>query len=142
MGYRSDVRIVVSNNGYDELKKYVNKYLNENKEDFSLLTDPDLFKQNKYSTYLGWNSVKWYEGSYKDVDSIMEGLNHLKEKDMSYRYARIGESYDDYEEMDYESDNESEQDLEYPSMLREFDDEYISHEFEIQDNLTSNEVEI
>ena len=30
----------------------------------------------------------------EDVDAIMEGLSHLADKDFSYRYARIGESYD------------------------------------------------
>lgn len=30
MSYRSDVRIVVSNKGYQELKKYVNDHLPEN----------------------------------------------------------------------------------------------------------------
>ena len=55
----------------------------------------------------------------------MEGLQHLKEKDFSYRYARIGESYDDYDEHYYESEKEEEQDLEYPSMERYFDDDYV-----------------
>ena len=49
---------------------------------------------------------------------------------MSFRFARIGESYDDYEEDSYESENEEEQDLEYPSMNREFDDSYVNEEME------------
>ena len=49
---------------------------------------------------------------------------------MSFRFARIGESYDDYEEDSYESENEEEQDLEYPSMNREFDDSYVIEEME------------
>ena len=55
----------------------------------------------------------------------MDGLKHLKDKEFSYRYARIGESYDDYEESNFESDIEAEQDLDYPSMIREFDDDYV-----------------
>ena len=106
MGYRSDVRIITTKRGYDELRKFT----------------------DKYAKYIGWNSIKWYEyggSDYEDVNAIMEGLQHLKEQDLSYRYARIGESYDDYDEHYYESENEEEQDLEYPSMERYFDDEYV-----------------
>ena len=35
---------------------------------------------------------------------------------MSFRFARIGENYDDYEEDSHESEKEDEQDLEFPSM--------------------------
>lgn len=142
MGYRSDVRIIVSKNGYKELEKFVDKFLKEKNEDYNLLKETDIFKQSKYTTYLGWNSVKWYEYSYNDVDSIMQGLHYLKEKGMSYRYARIGENYDDYDEHYYESENEDEQDLEYPSMLREFEDEYVMSELDKQVEQTSDEVEI
>lgn len=142
MGYRSDVRIIVSKNGYKELEKFVDKFLKEKNEDYNLLKETDIFKQSKYTTYLGWNSVKWYEYSYNDVDSIMQGLHYLKEKGMSYRYARIGENYDDYDEHYYESENEEEQDLEYPSMLREFEDEYVMSELDKQVEQTSDEVEI
>ena len=142
MGYRSDVRIIVSKNGYKELEKFVDKFLKEKNEDYNLLKKTDIFKQSKYTTYLGWNSVKWYEYSYNDVDSIMQGLHYLKEKGMSYRYARIGENYDDYDEHYYESENEDEQDLEYPSMLREFEDEYVMSELDKQVEQTSDEVEI
>jgi len=142
LGYRSDVRIIVSKNGYKELEKFVDKFLKEKNEDYNLLKETDIFKQSKYTTYLGWNSVKWYEYSYNDVDSIMQGLHYLKEKGMSYRYARIGENYDDYDEHYYESENEDEQDLEYPSMLREFEDEYVMSELDKQVEQTSDEVEI
>lgn len=102
MGYRSDVRIMTT-------KKFK--------------------AENDYAVYFGWNWLKWYDG-YDSVDAIESGLNHLRDKNMSFRFARIGESYDDYEEDSYESENEEEQDLEYPSMNREFDDSYIIEEME------------
>lgn len=49
---------------------------------------------------------------------------------MSFRFARIGENYDDYEEDSHESEKEDEQDLEFPSMIREFDDSYVIEEME------------
>lgn len=129
MGYRSDVRIVTSQKGFKELKKFTDNYLKEKNYTYgNLLNDCQMISENKWSKYFGWNSIKWYEycEDYEDVSAIMEGLKHLKKNDMSYRYARIGESYDDYEEFSYESDNEKEQDLEYPSMVRYFDDEWVN----------------
>ena len=126
MGYRSDVRIITSKKGFEELNKYVKNYLSKTKEsDYNLMDDLYFKVENKYSCYFGWNWVKWYENSYPSVDAVMSGLQHLREKDLSFRYSRIGEDYDDYESDYHESEKEEEQDFEYPSMLREFDDDYV-----------------
>lgn len=126
MGYRSDVRIITSKKGFKELNKYVKNYLSKSKEsDYNLMDDLYFKVENKYSCYFGWNWVKWYENSYPSVDAVMSGLQHLREKDLSFRYSRIGEDYDDYESDYHESEKEEEQDLDYPSMLREFDDDYV-----------------
>lgn len=98
MGYRSDIRIVTSKEGYEKLKEFVTNYLKEHNEDYNLLEECDIRQEGKNQVYFGWNYLKWYEGSYKEVDAIMEGLNYLGENEYSYRYSRIGESYDDYEE--------------------------------------------
>lgn len=128
MGYRSDVRIITTKKGFDELNNYVKKYLKEKCDhDYNLLDNLKFKAENDYAVYFGWNYLKWYEG-YDSVDAIVDGLNHLKENNMSYRFARLGESYDDYEEESFESDLEEEQDLDYPSMLREFDDSYVIEE--------------
>ncbi len=143
MGYRSDVRIVTTNKGYDELKKYTDNYLKDNNFKYdNLLEACDLFEENKYSKYFGWNNIKWYERceGYEDIDAIMSGLDHLRNNDMSFRYARIGESYDDYEEDSYESSIEEEQDLDYPYMYRGFDDEYIIHNMDRVDKINEMEV--
>lgn len=139
MGYRSDVRIITSKKGFNELNKYVKDYLkNLNHEDYNLLDDLKFKAENDYSVYFGWNWVKWYQG-YESVDAIESGLQHLKDKDMSFRFARIGESYDDYEEDSYESENEEEQDLDYPSMLREFDDSYVIAEMDKRNSVKEYE---
>lgn len=127
LGYRSDVRIVTSKKGFDELKKFTDDYLKAKNYTYgNLLDDCKVISENSYSKYFGWDSIKWYENcdDYEDVDAVMEGLHHLADKDFSYRYARIGESYDDYEEMYNESNIEEEQDLEFPSYIRYFDDDY------------------
>lgn len=130
MGYRSDVRIITSKKGFNELNKYVKDYLSKlDHDEYNLLDNLKFKVENDYSVYFGWNWVKWYS-SYESVDAVESGLQHLKDKDMSFRFARIGESYDDYEEDSYESENEEEQDLDYPSMIREFDDSYVIAEMD------------
>ena len=125
MGYRSDVRIVTSKNGFEKLKKFVENYLKEKNEDYNLLKECDIKKEGSNQCYFGWNWIKWYENDYAEIDAIMEGLNHLGEEEYSYRYMRIGEDREDYDEQYYDGDKESEQDLEYPNLIREFDDEYV-----------------
>ena len=74
MGYISDVRIIMSKNGYKKFKSYVKEYLDNYKpseEDklsgytvgstHSLLDNTDIFKDLDSSNeiYLGWDCVKW-----------------------------------------------------------------------------------
>jgi len=131
MGYRSDVRIMTTKKGYNKLRKYTDEYLkSKNYKYGNLMDDLDLNEETKYAKYIGWNDIKWYEGD-DDIDSIMSGLDYLEENNYSYRYARIGENYDDYEEKYFESDKEEEQDLEYPSMTRYFEDEWIVNQMKL-----------
>jgi len=125
MGYRSDVRIVISKEGYEKLKEFVKEYLKDDDEICNLLEECDIKQEGKKQYYLGWNYVKWYEDIYKDAESIMEGLNYLRENEYSYRYMRIGESYDDIEEQFYDGEKDEKLGLKFPSMIREFDDNYV-----------------
>lgn len=140
MGYRSDVRIITSKKGFDKLKKYVTDTIakSENPQMYNLMENLDLEYENSYSKFFGWNNVKWY---YQDVDIVMAGLNKLKDEDMSYRFARLGENFDDYEEESYESENEEEQDFEYPCVERYFDDDYVIDNMKTYDN-ASNDLDI
>ncbi len=124
MGYRSQVRIITTKKGFEVLKKFNDNYLKEKGQQYNLLDECEFKHENNNICYFGWNWVKWYEGSYPSVDAVCEGLSHLEDEDLSFRFARIGESYDDYEEQCYDSETEEEY-LEFPSMIREFDDDYI-----------------
>ena len=123
--------------GYDELKKYTDNYLFEKNWGYgNLLNNFDIRAVNNDSVYLGWNDIKWYDyEDYEDVNAIVYGLKYLEENDYSYRFARLGEDYDDYEEKYYDSDSEKENHLEFPSVLREFEDEYIMDLMKVNDNL-------
>ena len=128
MGYRSDIRIITSKDGFKKLSEFVENYLKEKNLDikeYNLLETTDIKLEGKEQCYLGWNSCKWYEEYYPEVDAIMDGINYLGENEYSYRYMRIGESYDDIEEQDYDGEKDKDIYLEYPCMIRGFDDEYI-----------------
>lgn len=112
MGYRSDVRIRLLEKDY---KRLVEKFREDIVEGLRL---PDLFSITElavcrksvqeivgkinYTDYIkeeptilfGWDCVKWYEGTFEDVDFIM---TFLRDSDIPYAYARIGEEYDDVE---------------------------------------------
>ena len=137
MGYRSDVRVIVSRNGYKKLKNYVEEHINKYKStlspnsisltrdyDYNLLNNLDVSKASSdgKQIYLGWNYLKWYDG-YEEVDAIMDSLNKLEENGYGYRYSRIGENYDDIEEL--EADNTTKDGVEYldyPNISRGFED--------------------
>lgn len=146
MGYRSDIRIVTSVEGFKQLSEFVKNYLKEKKlnaEEYNLLENLEVKVEGKEQCYFGWNYLKWYDG-YPDVDAIMEGLDYLGENEYSYKYMRIGESYDDCEEQYYDGIKEDNIELAYPNMIREFDDDYIKDLIQdIQlDNLEENKESI
>lgn len=135
MGYSSDVRLMVSKKGYKELKKYVNNYLKNQHLTFKTynpIENPSFKEESNDCVYLGWNCIKWYEYSegYQGITAIMKGLETLKEKNLSYNYARLGENLDDYEEDAFESKSDDEPLLEYPALARYFDDDYVIENME------------
>lgn len=126
---KSDVRIVTSINGFVALKQFVNSYLNKNINNNSvknLLEHCDIQHRNHRQCYFGWNEYSNWDG-YKEINSeaIMEGLRLLEENNYSYRYYKLGEDKENYEENFFDSEKEGEQDLEYPNIIRQFDDRYI-----------------
>ena len=44
---------------------------------------------------ISFDDVKWYEGTFKDVDNFMEALELLKKQDIPYSFIRLGEETDD-----------------------------------------------
>ena len=129
MGYRSDIKVLVSKEGFRELRDYVEKESVKFRKpelsdyDFNLLKHTDQIRFDGDQVLISWNDVKWYEGSYEDVDLIMDGLTHLNNKGYSYRFYRVGESYDDIEETCV--DGELDQDLDYLWVVRYIDDDAI-----------------
>lgn len=122
MGYYSDVRIVVSNEGFKKLSEYVNEHTN----DINLLNNCDVFIKGNNEICIGWNFFKWWD-EFPEVKTVMEGLEILENEDYSYRFSRLGG--DAIEEFEYDSKNK-ERDicLSYPNIEKYFNDEEISLE--------------
>ena len=122
MGYRSDVRIITSKKGFEELTKYVKKYLGEGYK-YNLLDELQINEDRGDQIYFGWDYLKWYENieGYENITAILKGLYHLAEEGYGYRFARLGENYDDYEELNEDGDDEDWLDWIY--VTRKFDDE-------------------
>ena len=130
MGYRSDVRIVVSKEGFRELREYVEREsakVRSQKPDsdysWNLLECTDSIRTDGDQFLISWNDIKWYDGCYEDVDIIVDGLEHLNNEGYGYRFYRVGESYDDIEETIVDGDLD--QDLDYLYVVRYIDDDCI-----------------
>ena len=139
MGYRSDVRILVSKKGFEELRKFVlkeieNYNLSEDGDyDYNLLNHATIhLNKTRTQVQLDWSWLKWYDG-YKDVDAIMHGLDFLDEKGYGYRFCRIGENMDDIEEVSVDGDNDDEE-LDYVCVSRSFENSYEDFGFKVEYN--------
>ena len=106
MGYRSEIRIRTTKEGFKVMQKFVENYIKDNVNikdlkdyDYNLLNLAKI-TETADSITLDWDDLKWYEGinGYEDVDAIMYSLDMLGEKDIDYQYMRIGEENDDIDE--------------------------------------------
>lgn len=46
---------------------------------------------------ISFDDIKWYEGTFKEVDTFMKGLEILTTQDIPYSFIRLGEDTDDIE---------------------------------------------
>ena len=126
MGYKSDVRISLSIKRFKELSNYVDDFFEKNNvdEQYNILHCMDVSHRSKDTVYFGWNDIKWYEYE-PEISSIMLGLEHLKKDEYSTRYLRIGEDYNDIEEQNTDGRKDENTNVEYPSLIRRFDDDHV-----------------
>jgi hypothetical protein len=122
MGYRSDVRIRTTKEGYEIMKEEIDKYLNEKVEDNLDYTPENLVKHTDNIdddgevVTMDWNYVKWYD-FFPEIMAVSNALGILQEKDIDFQFMRIGEDLDDIEEK-WSINNDS------------FDSFYVSRNFE------------
>lgn len=118
MGYRSDIRVVTTKEGYDGLKKILgNDYAYLMPEDSVLYTHGGL-------VYFAIDYVKWY-GEYRDVKCFMDGMKKLHEENkIPFKFARLGEEFGDFEAEEYDEEGVLPDIYPYQS----FDDDYTENQ--------------
>lgn len=100
MGYRSEVKIATTREGYDALLKIMDLKNKSKDVEYPLIgsdIDPGYFEEEGGSVVFGWDDIKWYVGLLCDVTNVEEALGELDEQEIPYEFCRIGESWDDIE---------------------------------------------
>ena len=97
MGYRSEVDILINLPKHVSAQKMVDKFKKAWGEDFDIVDTTSV----KNCVFLSIDWVKWYEGTYKEVDNIMKLVNRWEShyKTGGIHFVRIGESIEDTEEI-------------------------------------------
>lgn len=92
MGYRSQVYLKTTTEGFLVIKRYNDSI--ENKEHRPLY-GADVNKTESGFYKISFDDVKWYEGSFPEVDNFMHALDLLEEQEIPFSYIRLGEETND-----------------------------------------------
>lgn len=96
MGYRSDIKLITTPEGWSQIDKAVRKasgVTDKNENTSYVLTHSTHATPILNGRYvLGeWDDIKWYEGYDDDVTAFMTALGQLDASDIPYNYIRLGE---------------------------------------------------
>lgn len=94
MGYRSEVKICLKKDAYEELRARL-----FNKESFRYMLDERFFSINEIDEDIivcGWEDIKWYS-TFEEIRIIEDYLAELESQNIEYRFIRVGEEYSDVE---------------------------------------------
>ena len=102
MGYRSEVKIVTTHEGYEHLCKRIDE-MGANSETEQLLgteIEPEYREDIDDCVVFGWDWIKWYDGDFEEVTNVSKALRELDDAKIPYQFCRIGENWDDIEFID------------------------------------------
>lgn len=98
MGYRSEVKIATTQEGYERICRRVDE-LSIDHNCHPLIGEaiaPENFEQADGCVVFGWDFIKWYD-TYLDVINVTTALGELADEGIPYEFCRIGENWDDIE---------------------------------------------
>ena len=112
MGYRSEVRVMTTPDGFKKMQDIAWKLAEEKNLDDDVVLFPKYEQspdecfdycdiQNDYMCF-GLDWVKWYDG-YQDVSLFMETLEVANQNGISWQFIRVGEEFDDVETIESDS---------------------------------------
>ena len=100
MGYRSEVKIATTREGYDALLEIMDLKNESVSVEYPLIgsdVKPGYLEEEGGTVVFGWDAVKWYDGLFREVDDVVEALAEIATKGHPYEFCRIGESWGDIE---------------------------------------------
>lgn len=93
MGYRSDVYLKTTTEGWVMIKK-LNDSIKDEYEQPLAYSEVSVSSEGNYK--IQWLDVKWYD-SYKSVQHVNNMLEEFDDQDIPYSFIRIGEETTDVE---------------------------------------------
>lgn len=104
MGYRSQVRIATTQDGWKFMQSRYAIHLKEciakGLDGFNLLECMDSFQNDKdENVYFGWDDIKWYENVFGEIVSWYETFKDLEKENIPFQFLRLGEDPTDIEEI-------------------------------------------
>lgn len=99
MGYRSEVRIATTREGYDAICDCVDR-LSAGQREYQLVgrnIQPEHFEEFGGCVVFGWSFIKWYVGDLADVTNVAKALSEIGALGIPYEFCRVGENRDDIE---------------------------------------------
>lgn len=94
MGYRSDVYLKTTTEGYIVLKMLNDSIDNPEHRPFEYA---EIQKTASGFYKIKFEDIKWYEESYPEIKNFMNGLDRLCDQNIPYSFIRIGEDVTDIE---------------------------------------------
>lgn len=138
MGYRSQVYLKTTTEGYLVMKK-LNDSIEKTEE--KPLQYAEIKKTPTGFYKISFDDIKWYEGTFKDVDNFMKGLSLLDEQDIPYGFIRLGEDTEDIEYRNNYTDDMPEEILTFEPVVDVNDDDWGSYEVVVDDSEISHVTE-
>lgn len=93
MGYRSDVYLKTTTEGYLIIKRFNDSLIVEDKSERPLTYATISYTPTGFYR-IEYNDIKWYD-SYPEVQNFNKALDLLRKQDIPYAYIEIGEDPDD-----------------------------------------------
>lgn len=127
MAYYNSIRILMSTEAFKLFKDSI-----EQDCVFDDINNPldnlnvKIVNKEQGAVYFGWDDIGWFYDWYTPYNVINKNLNLLEALKYSYRLTRIGEEYDDIEEI--VEDGEIDSDLDFIQIIRKFDDSIFMNE--------------
>lgn len=93
MGYRSDVYLKTTTEGYLIMKRFNDSLIVEDKSERPLAYAEISYTPTGFYR-IEYKDIKWYD-SYPEVQNFNKALDLLRKQDIPYAYIEIGEDPDD-----------------------------------------------